>query len=104
MPIERKNTAAGESITEVHIRVGWKAEGGQRVNRTSPWPSLILRKLFDLPASHAGTLVKILLRRVKLVAVGTSSRISKAGWRGRQIRTSHGADRRQNLKQGCRRT
>src|SRR5438309_2246489 len=71
MPIELKIPAAGESITEVQISEWLKAEGDS-VKQDEPVAVIDSEKAsFDLPASHAGTLVKILHQAGETVAVGT---------------------------------
>jgi len=71
MPIELKIPAVGESITEVQISEWLKAEGDS-VKQDEPVAVIDSEKTtFDLPASHAGKLVKILHQAGETVAVGT---------------------------------
>ena len=71
MPIELKIPAVGESITEVQISEWMKAEGDS-VKQDEPVAVIDSEKTtFDLPASHAGKLVKILHQAGETVAVGT---------------------------------
>jgi len=70
MPIELKIPAVGESITEVQISEWLKAEG-DTVKQDEPLAVIDSDKTtFDLPAPHAGKLVKILHQAGETVAVG----------------------------------
>jgi 2-oxoglutarate dehydrogenase E2 component (dihydrolipoamide succinyltransferase) len=71
MPIEIKIPAVGESITEVQISEWLKAEGDS-VKQDEPVAVIDSEKTtFDLPATQAGKLVKILHQAGETVAVGT---------------------------------
>jgi 2-oxoglutarate dehydrogenase E2 component (dihydrolipoamide succinyltransferase) len=71
MPIELKIPAVGESITEVQISEWLKSEG-DRVKQDEPVAVIDSEKTtFDLPATHAGKLMKILHKAGETVAVGT---------------------------------
>ena len=71
MPIEIKIPAVGESITEVQISEWLKAEGDS-VKQDEPIAVIDSEKTtFDLPASSAGKLTKILHKAGETVAVGT---------------------------------
>jgi 2-oxoglutarate dehydrogenase E2 component (dihydrolipoamide succinyltransferase) len=71
MPIELKIPAVGESITEVQISEWLKSEGDS-VKQDEPVAVIDSEKTtFDLPATHAGKLTKILHKAGETVAVGT---------------------------------
>jgi 2-oxoglutarate dehydrogenase E2 component (dihydrolipoamide succinyltransferase) len=71
MPIELKIPAVGESITEVQISEWLKSEGDS-VKQDEPVAVIDSEKTtFDLPATHAGKLAKILHKAGETVAVGT---------------------------------
>jgi 2-oxoglutarate dehydrogenase E2 component (dihydrolipoamide succinyltransferase) len=70
MPIELKIPAVGESITEVQISEWLKSEG-DIVKQDEPVAVIDSEKTtFDLPATHAGKLAKILHKAGETVAVG----------------------------------
>ncbi|HSY09335.1 MAG TPA: 2-oxoglutarate dehydrogenase complex dihydrolipoyllysine-residue succinyltransferase [Candidatus Dormibacteraeota bacterium] len=71
MPIELKIPAVGESITEVQISEWLKSEGDS-VKQDEPVAVIDSEKTtFDLPATHAGKLTKILHKAGETVAIGT---------------------------------
>jgi 2-oxoglutarate dehydrogenase E2 component (dihydrolipoamide succinyltransferase) len=72
MPIELKIPAVGESITEVQISEWLKSEGDE-VKQDEPVAVIDSEKTtFNLPASNAGKLIKILHQAGETVAVGTA--------------------------------
>src|SRR5882724_2172152 len=71
MLIEIKIPVVGESITEVQISEWLKAEGDS-VKQDEPVAVIDSEKTtFDLPATHAGKLLKILHPAGETVPVGT---------------------------------
>jgi len=72
MPIELKIPAVGESITEVQISEWLKSEGDSVKQDEAVAVIDSEKTTFDLPATHAGKLTKILHKAGETVAVGTA--------------------------------
>src|SRR5271170_5077406 len=70
MPIELKIPSVGESITEVQISEWLKSEGDSVKQDEAVAVIDSEKTTFDLPATHAGKLTKILHKAGETVAVG----------------------------------